>query len=257
MVGLFATNKTDFHPWCLSIGAIVSSIYVLSLYFGYIKGNDDAAPVNSGITGIVLQLSITLPLEAFRRKFLATDEFDTEDDQRHLIFPYRPDWDVPPRARFGDCALTPNLLNRMMKGVNEPLTNPWFACLMFFVISFMSPIVAPGLPEDIEDVTVINGIPWWVFKMLLIGIVPSSLLLIALRGMPNEYPGKDSTKEEDPHIMELTKEELGHRTVYDSQNELVARRRREVLKRLGMLPAEIDTIVEKIQTGSGSGDDEF
>ena len=258
VVGLFATNRTDVHPWCLSIGAIVSSIYVSVLYFGYINDNDDSIAVNAGVTGLVLQVMIALPLEACRRIFLATGEFHPEEDERDLIFPYRPAWDIPPRARFGDCALTPNLLNRMMDGVSEPLANPWFAALMFFTISFMTPIVPPGMPEEIGAVAVVNGLPWWVFKMLVLGLVPFVLLLFALYQMPRSYSNPESKRDEDPYIMELTREELGHRVVYDRQNELVARRRREALERLGLLPREIDNIVTSnpaTQLGSASSAD--
>jgi hypothetical protein len=245
MVGLFATNKTDIHPWCLSIGAICSSIYVFVIYFGYIKPEGgEAKPLDPGVSGFVLQLCITLPLEAYRRYFLASDEFDTQEDQRDLIFPYRPDWDIPPRKRFGDCALTPNLLWRMMEGVNEPLTNPWFATLMFFTISFMTPIVAPSFPQDGREAPSINGLPWWVFKMMLVGVIPSVLLLGALSRMQSEYPLTNAKVSSDTHILEMTQEELGHRVVYDKRNDLVVKRRREVLANLGILPTEIETIVE-------------
>jgi hypothetical protein len=244
LVGLFASNKSDFHPWCLSAGAICSTIYVFALYFGYIKPNEDSISINPGVSGIVLQLIITFSLEAYRRTFLASDEFDSEEDQRLLNFPYRPDWDIPPRARFGDNALTPNLLWKMMDGINEPLTKPWFGALMFFTISFMTPIVPEGLPKRIEEVVTINGIPWWVTKMLVIGIVPAILLLAALSQMQHQFPGQDPKAPHDPDVMELTEEELGHRLKYDGQNDLVARRRREVLENLGMLPTEIDNFAE-------------
>lgn len=244
LVGLFATNKTDFHPWCLATGAIVSTIYVFVLYFGYIRPNDDSVPINAGVSGFALQLVISFSLEGFRRQFMASDEFGTEEDQRDLIFPYRPDWDIPRRARFGACALTPNLVWKMMDGVNEPLTKPWFCALMFFTISYMTPIVPAGLPEVVADIPFINGLPWWVWKMIVSGIVPCGLLLLALSQMPSKYSSADNAKDVDPDALELTREELGFRSVYDQKNDLVAQRRRDVLLNLGVLPAEIEEIAE-------------
>jgi hypothetical protein len=226
LFGLFANRKTDLHPWCLTIGAICSTMYVFVLYFGYIKPTEDSISVNAGITGLGLQLVISISLEALRRLVLSGKEF--EDDKGDLMFPYRPNWDIPARQRFGTCALTPDLLWKMMDGMYEPLTNPWFCWTMFLGISFMTPIVDEGSPSLMEEMAVVNGLPWWVFKMLLIGIIPSGLLFVAFSQIPNQFPEHDPEKTMDPNVMELTREELGHRVKYDSRNVLADRRRKEL-----------------------------
>ena len=244
MIGLFATNKTDFHPWCLSAGAITATLFVFVFYFGYTKRAENPVGINAGVGGFGLNLLIAFSLEAYRRRFVASDEFDSNEDQRDLIFPYRPGWDIPHRARFGDRALTPNLLWKMMEGVEEPLTDPWFGILIFTLISFMCPILVPGLPEIAANTPTVNGLPWWASKMILTGIIPTFILLYVISRIPNNFPKVEAGKNADPDVLELTQEEMGHRSNYDSRNYLVAQRRREALERLGMLPCEIENLVE-------------
>lgn len=80
--------------------------------------------------------------------------------------------------------------------------------------------------------------------MIVSGIVPCGLLLLALSQMPSKYSSADNAKDVDPDALELTREELGFRSVYDQKNDLVAQRRRDVLLNLGVLPAEIEEIAE-------------
>jgi hypothetical protein len=61
-----------------------------------------------------------------------------------------------------------------------------------------------------------------------VGIIPSELLLVSISQIPNQFPQHDPEKTMDPNVMELTREELGHRLKYDSRNVLADRRRKEM-----------------------------
>ena len=261
MIGLFGTTKFDCHPWSLAAGAITSTIYIFGIYFGHLRDCTDCGSINAGITGILVQLLVLVSAESGRRVLFPEQEIKPEEQARSesLIFPNRPLWDIPKRARFGERPLTPKLLWKMMDGNNEPLANPWYGFLMFVTISMVTPFVAPNLPTDTADLddVVVHGLPWWVVKMFAFAALPTIILLVVFIRMPNQYSrpewkgdkdstmrGMTSTEATDPDLLEMTPEELGHRTSYDDRNELVYRRRMEILQKLGVSPAEIDNIVK-------------
>ena len=69
-------------------------------------------------------------------------------------------------------------------------------------------------------------------------IVPTLLLLVAIYKMPDEFPIDELKIEKegiDPDLVEMTKEELGRRTVYDEQNELIHRRRSSISQEMHKL----------------------
>lgn len=66
-VGLFAWGPTDCHPWSLAAGGIVGCIMTFSLYFGYIKGNDDAVPMDAGVTSTFFNCVLVFLIEIVRR----------------------------------------------------------------------------------------------------------------------------------------------------------------------------------------------
>ena len=146
----------------------------------------------------------------------------------------------------------------MMEGIDEPLVNPWYSCLMFFTISLITPFVAPGLPMDINDVMdgSVNGLPWWVVKMFVVALIPTIILLISVLRMPNQYcsrptngnylvvsSAKVTDEAPDIDVMEMTPAELGYRTRYDGRNDLVYQRRLQILEKLGISPLEIDSVI--------------
>jgi len=228
LFGLYSINeKTDVHPWCIATGALSAVVYTFSIYFGYLKIDDSPKPINAGITGLCLQLVVILMFEALRRIIGITG---------------KPEWDVPLMSRFGDKPLTAQLLWKSMEGVNEPLSNPWWCFLMFYTISMCTPLTPEMEPPlDVSgsengnvflySPAVYNGLPWWAFKVILMNIVPTVLLLVAIYKMPGEFAIDDiKLKKEgiDPNLVEMTHEELGHRSSYDETNTLIQLRRSSI-----------------------------
>lgn len=249
LIGLYASPKFDFHPWCVSFGAMISAIYIFIIYFAYLDKNSDAAPIDPGITGFAIQMFVTCTTELGYRFIIkkvappnsngGKKTNDREEDTHQLHFPNRPEWDVPPLARFGQHALTPKLLSKMMEGVKEPFMNLWYALLMFITISMITPLTeagVPGIDEEgnfISPPAIINGMPWWAFKILLLTVVPHCLILITLIQTPNQYPIDEKKIEKfgvDPDIVELTPQEMGRRQSYDERNVMVYSRRSQILK---------------------------
>ena len=112
-------------------GAWAGLMYVFGFFFGYLYQNPSAAPVNAGITGLILNCVASISTEVFfyRRiklhpeqrpslfSTLSTDEQTDSAKERGKAG--RPDWDHPCVARFGEKPLTASLLNLMMKGFPE------------------------------------------------------------------------------------------------------------------------------------------
>lgn len=80
--------------WCQSVGILVSILYVVLIYFLYIKNNESAKPINSGVTGIMINVFLAVALEACRR-FMCDDSSPKDSSPRRLLFPNRPLWDIP------------------------------------------------------------------------------------------------------------------------------------------------------------------
>ncbi|KAL3916705.1 MAG: hypothetical protein SGILL_005057 [Bacillariaceae sp.] len=240
LIGLYAHGRTsDAHPWCITAGAVAAFFYVVAIYFGYLKINPDAVPIQAGITGICLQFVVIYALE-FARRLIGGGNNGDKVHTSDLLYPGRPEWDVPKLSRFGAHTLTPNLLWKSMVGRYEPMVNPSWSMFMFFSISVVTPLVAqlepPLNPDGGEDVflytpAIVNGIPWWAFKIILLCVIPFATLLISVLKMPTSYhfdEKKISKKGVDPDLVPLTPEEMGRRTSYDAQNELVHRRRSSI-----------------------------
>jgi hypothetical protein len=263
LVGLFSYNKkTDIHPWCMATGALTATVYVFAFYFGYIKPNSDSLPINAGVVGFILQFVVAVLLEGIRRSIGGAEatrdqEAQTKKDDsgpqagQQLLYTDRPAWDVPKLARFGQESLTPQLVWKSMEKVDEPLTNPWWCFMMFFIISIATPLTNElSPPMDTEDLTgsvflyapaVIRGLPWWAFKSIILSLVPTFLLLAAIFRMPDNFPTDEEkiVKEGiDPNLVEMTQEEMNKRTSYDATNELIMRRRSSIsqsMRDLGLL----------------------
>jgi hypothetical protein len=60
-------NRTNVHPWNVASTAIASTIYVLAIYFSYMKSADKLISINAGITGFALQIGFIVFVERTRR----------------------------------------------------------------------------------------------------------------------------------------------------------------------------------------------
>ncbi|CAB9516352.1 Sodium/proline symporter [Seminavis robusta] len=256
LFALFATNKsTDVHPWCMAASAWIAIAYVFGIYFGYLSNHEDPAPIDAGVTGVTIQVVSLVLLESARRVIFpdpyeaeTTKPLHTSDtkDEPQLLYPNRPAFDIPCTKRFGDRPLTPKDLWQMMEGVHEPITNVYFVAFMLFSVSLVTPLVPAGIPtSSTEDAVVVNGLPWWAFKALLLCIVPYAMSLYAVLRMPNKFPSlaEDSVLEQpgliiDPDLVDMSNEEMGRRGSYDEPNTMASQRRssiRKSLQGLGMV----------------------
>jgi len=260
----------DVHPWSIAIGGILSTIFIFGFYFGYVKVTESPEPIHAGAMGFAIQLVVIFALESGRRLLLQPHELpledihdadvpaaaatsespvDADDDEGSqpqpsqspmpLLFPGRPAWDVPKLRRFGDVPLSSDLLTKSMEGVKEPFANPTWLLMLLFSLSMLTPWTAESQPPLQDDgtfsafapPTIIDGLPWWAFKILVLFAVPTLMLLVAILQMPNEFP---THKREiaangiDPNLVELTPNEMGRRETYDEPNILIHARRSSI-----------------------------
>lgn len=127
------------------------------------------------------------------------------------------------------------LLDDMMVNFPEPLRNGWFVLAMFVAVTIVTPLVAESQPALIDDGTafvsspsVVNGLPWWFFKQILICLIPYGMALFVLWTTPTEYPFDEEKIDQEginPEIIELTSSEMNHREAFDSPMSSVRLRR--------------------------------
>jgi len=166
-----------------------------------------------------------------------------EKPEVSILFPGRPEWDKPHLARFGEKPLTPELLDKMMTGLNEPFKNLWYAAFLFFSISLTTPLTAEGEPAFVDGAfltppATMRGIPWWAMKIVLLCIIPYSMVLITILRTPGTFPVDEKKIEKDgidPDVVELTPKEMGRRMSYDQQNDLLHRRRSTIRAKMSEL----------------------
>ena len=246
VVGLFANAKYDYHPWCLSAGAISGLLFVVIFYFTYLYLNEASRPIDPGFGGLLLNILVASFLEfVVRRKILLPRRTDSDDkNDKTIVFPDRPKWDRARVERFGEKPLKPQLLKKMMVGIDEPFKNWWYATLLFLTLALTTPLVAEGEPAIAEDGSfesepaTVRGLPWWAFKMIILAIIPFLLVTITILRMPNSFPmdEKKIAKEGiEPELVEMTRKEIGFRLSYDAKNDLVARRRSAIKQEMDAL----------------------
>ena len=206
LFGLFSYNqRTDVHPWSISIGALAGIISVFGIYFGHLKSNAESLPINAGIIGVCLNVMVIFYLEIGRRLLGTSSAGEREvpkDDAYYLtttdlLYPNRPSWDIPNvQERFGKITLTPQIMWKSMEGVKEPLTDWSWILLMFISISYITPLTAEFQPSLDESgmfsfsnlPPVVNGLPWWAFKIIMTSIVSAAILYISIYQLPNAFP---------------------------------------------------------------------
>jgi hypothetical protein len=130
--GLFATEKTDVHPWCICASTMISTVYVICFNYLYVQHADNPLSINAGVTGFVLQIFLTIMMEGLRRLLDPSKPTEPASEPSmddisvtrqnaeripRVLFPNRPAWDIPTTSKFGVHALSPKFLWKMMEGV--------------------------------------------------------------------------------------------------------------------------------------------
>ncbi|EJK71773.1 hypothetical protein THAOC_06754 [Thalassiosira oceanica] len=259
--GLYGSTETQrLHPWSLAMGASAGIIYTFSFFFGYIFHNTEAKPVDTGITGVLLNVFVSVLAEFLvfdRSKFMqlvTRKKIKSDDDEKSPSIPVQtPVWDVPNTKRFGESNLTVSLLNAMMEGFPEPIRSPAYNAMFLLSVSIITPLIAEGQPviseatnEWVSLPPTVLGIPWWFFKQILLSILPYAALLKIIWDMPNEYPFNEEKIDSsgmDPALLELTAQEMNFRSSYDAPNESIARRRSTLsskLEAIGISKSQLD-----------------
>lgn len=208
-------------------------------------------PIDAGITGLGFQCALLFFMEVVRRSLslspISPSVVSDLPSTGAVIFPNRPAWDIPSLQRFGSHTLTPQLLWKAMDGVYEPMANPWWVAILFFSISMITPMTAENEPpinaetgtfSTDQPPATYNGIPWWVFKIMMNSIIPLGILLISIWRLPDNFPvNKKRIKVEgiSPDLVELTLHEKGQRTCYDKANFSVHRRRCAIMAKMNDL----------------------
>ena len=69
LIGLFAYNQlVDAHPWCIASSTILSSLFVIGIYFGYLKHPSmDPVAMDPGIVGVIMQFGLIAFFESSYR----------------------------------------------------------------------------------------------------------------------------------------------------------------------------------------------
>ena len=107
-------------------------------FFGYIYLNPNAKPINAGIIGVILNVILSYGIDYlwFGKQVQSSDDDDISKER------YRPAWDIPQFARFGEGPLTFELMNKMMGSFPEPMRSVAFNLFFFLSVSIITPLVA-------------------------------------------------------------------------------------------------------------------
>ena len=255
LIALYAKGpRTDCHPWAIATSAWVGMLLVFTLYFGYVKKNDDAKPLDVGVTAGACNFLLLVALELSRRQFSVKKEKDEKEDdpiaesEWKPVWDGRPPWDMPKLHRFGEVPLTPRMVWKLMDGVTEPLTNIWFALFVFLSLTLVTPFVPADIPpfengEFLFLPAVFNGVPWWAFKIIILSAIPYIAIFALIYHTPNEFPSPSEEEIQQfgvvPEYIELSHNEMVRRASYDEKNVRLYRRRNAVrnsMVQLGITP---------------------
>jgi len=254
MVGLYANNMFDCHPWSLAFGAWSGFVTTFAIHYSYMKGFNaeiDGAPFNSGVMGCFMNVAAIILAEGFLRVVTGskkkdvvsesaedeTEMFVGEDlDKAPAIKPheYQPEWDLPKLNRFGDVAFTSDLMWKCMDGVREPFSEPWFGLLMLLFSLTMTPLVGGNSPPLDENgklaypPNIVNGVPAWTLNTIFFTLGITLVMFRAINTMPDDYP--EPKEDVDPNTVSLTRAELGQRSSYDGVNASARLRRSSVVR---------------------------
>ena len=147
-------------------------------------------------------------LHAFFNKSLAGHLIFTHFNHGNKDFTltFSPQWDRPPiLPKFGATPLTSAFIRDAMNGIHEPAATPWFPVAILCFTILLAPITELDVPPLTADGTtlawaphVIRGIPAWAFRIIMVMIPITVILLYSIYSMPDSLfpeglaPGHDT-----------------------------------------------------------------
>lgn len=183
--GLYSKHR--FHPWSIAIPAatiMAATVVMLALW--------KDQKVHPGMFTFFVNVLATIVFEAVRlmwtgkwretwtdvrarlkgeqeqemAKMMTTTDDKEEDLRSQDPFPDRPQWDKPKVQRFGEHSLSPELLDAMMRGVEEPIRDYKYIFFVILAFTITTPIVAELRPSIVDGVfvelpPVVRGVPAW------------------------------------------------------------------------------------------------
>jgi len=260
IIGLFAPSRQwDVHPWNLAGAAWAGVAVTVAVYFGYVNVDSNPRPINSGVLAFACQLGTLFLLECGRRIIVGRKNKDAASpekaekasaEQEIADFSARPVWDFPKMERFGQRPLTPAFLWKLMEGIKEPITNAWLCCFLFLLACVITPLIPENQPpidengEFVYPPVIFNGLPWWAFKISLVGIIPTMTFFVMAYRLPYSFePDEVKIMKEgvDPDAVIMTTPEMGRRASYDERNTLIHRRRSTISDQMANLHMVLST----------------
>lgn len=135
----------------------------------------------------------------------------------------------------------------MMHGYVEPIKDLKYCLLMFIMAAVTTPLVPEFQPPLVDGKfevlpSTVRGLPWWVFKAIILLLLFSLVTLPMIFSIPDEYPFDEEAilrSGIDAAAVELEPEEKGGRTAYDGPNEKAATRR-EMIRRESVRIMEVN-----------------
>jgi solute:Na+ symporter, SSS family len=237
LFGLYSHNRqTDVHPWSLAVAALLSTLCVIMLYFNYTE-NNPTIPIDVGMVSLAINFALIFIFESGRRLFSgskpshrnqrqSTDEYSSNnnDDGEELLFPSRPQWDIPNLESYGRATLAPERIWHSMKGVYEPAATFWYPLCIFALVCFITPLtpqLEPPLDEDgqlLYRPATIHGLPWWAFKIIMVCLLATLMVMYTIFRGPISFNISDDKDMSD--IEPLKDTEVPTATEYqDPSNE--------------------------------------
>jgi len=287
LIGLFANERFDWHPFSIFAGAVGG--FITTLCMQYIKTY--STPFDPGFGGFLANIGLIFIGEILNHLVACRsnaelkdgDELDSPDEDndekqvvdgtveegecKHELYTMQPLWDKPKTARFGKVPLTSQLMWEMMDGIKEPFTESWAWTLLFLLLSVtMSPFGVGGIPPLNTDGTfayppgVVRGIPAWAMSIILYSVFATVILLGIVWQYPSKFPSNEAKMEApspsrysfNPNTLNMSAAELNTRSKYDATNEEVVERRSSLLiKRNSISTAGASLAVEPTASGDG------
>lgn len=193
LVGLFGSRAFNCHPWTLSLG-LVSGCGSLLLKLALLR---KPLTIGASLQGIVVNLLVLSVAEVLLRLCsLVVLQWRST-----LSFGTRPYWDSPDTLHFGLSKLEADLVHEVM-GTGQPsvLSIFFFTGLITLVVPF-GPSFVPPLEDGhfLFDPELIDGLPYWVWKLLmtcLAGTISVLVYILRIANVPTINEDKEDALQE-------------------------------------------------------------